>query len=255
MKVYSLHSIVLQQGGIRFFTSSKKWFLYLKIQPDFLYISQVKAFFRRFCLILFLSPISMPGYNSKFFSYWLVIKNWFLLKICSGSRNLRLRRGPFHYFIVLLHLTSYLTVASDVSTEHCIWYKLFSHQDKIFVHIQRFFRENRIQMPRILRQNYSCHKSDTGLDRALTSMQQDPFFLVVVLTSFQMCKETYRELLSYQACWIFKTERKDFLIPEQCPITIWLQDTFIIKRRRITRVVTLRSSSELESLSLSFKSW
>lgn len=117
MKVDSPYSTVLQQGGVIFFTSSKKCFLYVRIQPDFLYVSQVKSLFQK-VLPDFVYVTSIHArLELQIFSYWLVIKNWFLLKICSGSRNLRPRREPFHYFIALWPHTSLwpLTLPLNVS--------------------------------------------------------------------------------------------------------------------------------------------
>lgn len=221
----------------------------------FLCVSKVKHLFQIFLFYLtcILSHISMPGYNLNFSATDCLWRTGFnLILKAVGIWDWEGSLLILSFF--LLYLASYLVTVSKVSIDHFIWYELLCHQDRIFAHSHNTSSR---------KAGYKCqefsNKTTTttyqiGLYRISCNIVFFSF-LVVVFTSFQGCKKNYTKLFHDQACWNFKTTRKEFLTVQQCHIMIQLQDTFIIKRRRITRVVTLRSSSELESLSLSFKSW
>lgn len=156
--------------------------------------------------------------------------------------------------IFLLYLTSYVITASEILIEHFIWYGLVSLHDRTFVHTCN------------TSPGKACYNAQEFSDKITTATCQTqvctgthcqatwlfPFCCFYKLPNVQTNIQRAIWLLSMLN---FQNHKKGLSDTQQCPIVIRLQDTFIIKRRRITRVVTLRSSSELESPSLSFMSW
>lgn len=161
---------------------------------------------------------------------------------------MRLRRKPFNSFILssLSCLIPYYSFKGFNWTFHLI--------DRIFAHSHN----TSSRKAGYKCQEFSNKTTTTTYQIGLYRIPCNKFFFFLFGCCFyklSRVQKNYTKPFHYQACWNFKTTKKEFLIVQQCHIMSQLQDTFIIKRRRITRVVTLRSSSELESLSLSFKSW
>lgn len=98
---------------------------------------------------------------------------------------------------------------------------------------------------------HKCQELSDGLLRRTHTTTQQAFLSSSSFTSLQVCKETASQLVIRHA----ELPSTRYRLPDTvaCPHSL-AAGTFIITRRRMTRVVTLRSSSELESLSLFVKS-
>lgn len=157
-----------------------------------------------------------------------------ILSHCLGSRNQRLRTKLFHFFLSFL--------ISTQSSLQFLWLQVFPKTESLFT------------LTTLLqgKQDRSAKNSQIKLQWLHVSQAtQNPqyhatqLFFFFLKSSFK-CAKKHSHLASKHA---ERTLRR-----QQYTTADWPQDTFKISRRRVIRVVTLCSSSELDSLSLPFQS-